>query len=338
MLTRLGRSGCALMLLLGLAACGADARDPLADSRPPGGLAERFYPPENWAWGLIQLGDGPAQRYGVAAPQVTTRADVLILPAYGESAETWFETARDLNDAGFAVWVLEGVGQGGSGRLGGDHDLGEVKSFDPDVAAVQAMVGQVIRPQPRRPLVLLGEGAGAFVAARAVETGAPVSALILSSAACVGGLPGGTLTQWGLGEARAPGGEAWRRDGPDDFAAHLTHDHWRGAVTHAWQLLNPDLRLGGPSLDWRAALFALQGEAARDAGRIGVPTLILLPDGPRSCLAPAGAVIRTIPGALPALELEDEAHRAPWLEAVRGFVTEAAATADPLAYGRRPTP
>ncbi len=79
-------------------------------------MAERFYPPENWAWGLIEVGDAPAQRYGVAAPAVTARADVLILPDAGETAETWFETARDLTASGYAVWVLEGcAGQGGSG-------------------------------------------------------------------------------------------------------------------------------------------------------------------------------------------------------------------------------
>src|SRR5262249_31672451 len=105
---------------------GHDSRDGFADSRPPPGLAERFYPPEDWAWGFLQVGDAPAQRYGVAAPPVTPRADVLILPDYGESAETWFETARDLTASGYVVWVLEGVGQGGSGRLTGHRDLGHV--------------------------------------------------------------------------------------------------------------------------------------------------------------------------------------------------------------------
>src|ERR1700722_13846 len=103
---------------------GHDSRDAFVDSRPPPDFAERFYPPESWAWGELQPDGGSIQRYGVSAPAVVARADVLILPDYGESAETWFETARDLNAAGYAVWVLEGVGQGGSGRFPGRRDVG----------------------------------------------------------------------------------------------------------------------------------------------------------------------------------------------------------------------
>ncbi len=149
-----------------IGAAGHDNRDAFADSRPPPDLAERFYPPENWAWGELQPAGGSVQRYGVSAPAVYSRADVLILPDYGESAETWFETARDLNAAGYTVWVLEGVGQGGSARLSGHRDLGELRSFDGDVGGVRGMIDAVIRPAPGRPLVLMGEGVGALLAAR----------------------------------------------------------------------------------------------------------------------------------------------------------------------------
>src|SRR5580658_3756695 len=132
---------------------GHDPRDAFADTRPPPGLAERFYPPPNWAWGLLQANeDAPVQRYGVSAPDVVAKGQVLILPDYGESAETWFETVRDLNAAGYIVWVLEGVGQGGSARLTGHRDLGELKSFEPDVAGVRALIDHVIRPTIDRPL------------------------------------------------------------------------------------------------------------------------------------------------------------------------------------------
>jgi lysophospholipase len=315
---------------------GRDGRDGFADSRPPPGLAERFYPPEGWAWGFLQVGDAPAQRYGVAAPAVVTRADVLIVPDYGESAETWFETARDLTASGYAVWVLEGVGQGGSGRISGQRDLGELKSFDADVAAVRAMEGQVIRPGPRRPLIILGEGVGALTAARAVEDGAKPAALILSAPVCGGGLPSTSLGLFSFGERRAPGGGAWRRDSPDDHAAGRTHDPWRGAVTHAWQLVNPDLRLGGPSLDWRVALQTLLDRSRGDSGRIQVPTLLVEPAGAERCVAPPGAQFQDIAGALPALELEDDAHRGPWLAAVKSVIAGAAAKADPGASGLRP--
>jgi lysophospholipase len=316
--------------LLLLAGCGADSREPFADTRPPPDLAERFYPPENWGWGLIQAGDdAPVQRYGVAAPASAPRADVLILPDYGESAETWFETARDLSAAGYAVWVLEGVGAGGSARLTDRRDLGELRSFDPDIAGVRGLIDTVIHPTPHRPLVILGQGVGALVAARAAETGDSPAGLVLSAPHCERAVAPETLVFLGLGRFRAPEGDAWKRAGPDDFAAHRTHDRWRGAVTHAWQLANPDLRLGGPSLDWEAALLDLQQKTTPGAGRLATPTLVIDDGKHPACLMPTGAARQSLAGADPAMELEADRWRVPWLDAVRAFVARVANAPSP---------
>jgi lysophospholipase len=306
---------------------GHDARDAFVDSRPPPDFAERFYPPENWAWGELRAQGGQAQRYGVSAPSIVSRADVLILPDYGESAETWFETARDLNAAGYTVWVLEGAGQGGSARLSGHRDLGELRSFAGDLAAVRAMADGVIRPAPGRTFVLLGEGVGALLAARDAETDAAAGGVVLSAPRCAPAQPGGTLTYVGLGALRAPGGDVWSRAGADDFAAHRTHDRWRGAVTHAWQTANPDLRLGGPSLDWQAALADLQRDAEVSAARLRGPVLVIDDGKPRACLAPPLALRRSLAGADAALELEDDRWRGPWLAAIEAFIGSVAKSA-----------
>jgi lysophospholipase len=306
-----------------------DDRSAFAGSQVPPDLAERFYPPPGWAWGLIQTGDGTVQRYGVAGPAGAPRAQVLILPDYGESTETWFDTIRDLNDAGLTVWVLEGVGQGGSARLTSQRDLGEVVSFDADVAAGRNLVDQVIRPDAASPLVMLGEGQGALIAARLAETGGAHAGLIISAPRCAGALADpGVLRGLGMGGLRAPGGSGWTRAGPDDFAAHRTHDPWRGGVTLRWQLANPDLRLGGPSLDWTAAASRLQASAQADAGQITVPTLVVQPAAASTCLSPSNARHMAIAGAGPALELEDDARRGPWLAAVLDFI--GSATRSPL--------
>jgi lysophospholipase len=264
---------------------------------------------------------------------VVAKADVLILPDYGESAETWFETARNLEAAGVTVWVLDGVGQGGSGRSTSRRDLGELHGFAPDVAAARAMIDLVIRPAPSRPLILLGQGVGALVAARAVETGAAPAALVLSAPACARATPAGALVVLGLGRFRAPGGDVWARSGPDDFAAHRTHDPWRGAVTHAWQAANPDLRMGGPSLDWEAALNDLERAARGDQADLKTPTLVLATTG--DCLSPPGAEHQSIAGADAALELESDPQRGAWLAAVKRAIAEAIQRADP-APGAKP--
>ena len=327
LLRRLRAAGLAALALLALLALtvwlvasanGAGDRDPFVDSRPPPGLAARFYPPPGWAWGLIHVGDGPLQRYGVSAPAGVSRAQVLILPDYGETAETWFETARDLNRAGITVWVLEGVGQGGSARLSGRRDLGEVKRFDDDAAAVGAMVATVIRPAGNQPVALLGQGVGAWIAVRAVEDGAPASALILSQPACEAAAAPPWLSRLGLGTLRA-GGRGWSRDDPDAFATGLTHDRQRGAVTHAWQLYNPDLRIGAPSFDWRSAFASLRADVRRGAGRVHAPTLVLT-NGAAPCLRVPDARQRQLAGAGGALELEVDPQRIQWLTAVDAWI------------------
>jgi lysophospholipase len=135
------------------------------------------------------------------------------------------------------------------------------------------------------------------------------------------------LTYLGLGAFRAPGGDAWSRSGPDDFATHRTHDHWRGAVTHAWQTANPDLRLGGPSLDWQAALADLQRDAEDSAARLKTPALLIDDGKPRACLAPPVVLRRSLVGADPALELEDDRWRAPWLTEIEAFAATIAKSA-----------
>jgi hypothetical protein len=101
-------------------------------------------------------------------------------------------------------------------------------------------------------------------------------------------------------------------------------------------VINPDLRQGGPGPQRRAALADLQVRAAGDAARIRMPTLALSAQGQGGCLAPPGAARQAIPGAGPALELEDDARRGPWLAAVRAVIAAAAARADPAASGQVP--
>ncbi len=306
---------------------GHDDRRAFADTRPPPGLAERFYPPEGWAWGFLQVGDGPAQRYGVAGTPGVGRTQVLILPGYGESAETWFETARDLTDAGYTVWILEGVGQGGSERLSGHRDLGELKSFDADLAGAHAMIETVIRPTAVVPLVVLGQGAGALLAARLAELGEAPDGVILSALPCRPVPVDAGLAFFDLGQRRAPGGGPWRRDGPDAFALGLTHDRFRGAVTQAWQIANPDLRMGGASLDWTRAFDLFQQTVIADLSRIRSPALALESASSGDCVSALPHAL--VAGAAPALELEDDAHRGLWLGRIEAVLADRAEAAQP---------
>ena len=311
-------------LALPVAACDvAGPREPLLDSRAPPELATRFYPPEGWAWGLVQVAGHPAQRYGVASPPLVPRGEVVILPGEGESAETWFETARDLNARGAVVWILDRAGRGGSARPAAPHGLVQAPDPEADAQALGALRSAAARGGPNRRLVLLAADDAAAAALRGVELGAPFDAVILSSPR----LPDGALSpiqaflvRIGLGRLPAAPVKAWRRDGPDDHALGLTHDPWRGRVRRAWATANPDLRDTGLTLATRAALTKAS-DAVLEAPPPKPPLLAILPDKPREGAQalldhlPGARVIR-IEGARPAFQLERNAAREPWLAAV----------------------
>lgn len=308
----------ALMLLL--AACGPDeGLEPFAESRVPPALSARFLPPDGWAWGYVQAGGSAIQRYGVASPPRLPAATVVVVPGYGESAEVWFETVKDLMDDGATVWVLDRAGQGGSARYGKPRDKGYVPSFAPDIANLQALLRTVIRPEPDMPVILLSHGDGAAVALRAIEAGLKLDGLVAGSPALASKT--GALPAW----------KAWSRTAPDDFAAGATHDPWRGAVRQAWQTANPDLRLAGPSLGWRTAYQAASRTAEAEAGLVRVPVLMLNPaaEARALCGRITDCEAQDIPGARAALHLESDAWRTPYLQRLDGFIDARIAQHEP---------
>ena len=103
----------------------------------------------------------------------------------------------------------------------------------------------------------------------------------------------------------------------------------------AWQLANPDLRMGAPSFDWLAAEAGAASQARADLARIEVPTLVLEGDRAAGCRAlPSCRAVRLAGGAK-SLELEADAARKPWLEAIDSFVEARLPTVAPP--GPRPS-
>lgn len=320
----------AALLVLSLAACDrAGSTAPFAESRTPPNLGPQFFPPDGWAWGYVQVGEAPPQRYGVASTSKVPRAVVLISPGYGETAETWFETVHDLTRQGCTVWVLDRAGQGGSGRLTLPRDLGYAKSFEPDVKGLVSLVRVVVRPRPGIPLILLGHDDGAMVVLRAVEGGLGADGLVLSSPRleAVQAPRSGIAALPGLDRLPGAGWRPWSRSALDDRARGLTHDTWRGAVTQAWMTANPDLRMSLPGAAWTRAFAEASSAAKAEAGRIAPPVLMLTAGPANAGQADLCKAIRDcrgmeIAGALTALHLEADAWREPWRKAVVGFIAQ----------------
>lgn len=300
-------------LILLLAACTKeDALDGFAESRLPPSLSARFFPPDGWAWGFVQTGGQPMQRYGVASTSRVPLASVVIVPGYGESAEVWFETARDLIDHGYTVWVLDRAGQGGSARYAAPRDRGFVSTFGPDVTNLRNLIRQVIKPDPDVPVILLAQADGAVVALRALQTGAEADGLIAASPRLA---PRGVTA--GLKVRKS-----WSREDPDDLKLGQTHDPWRGAVRMAWQTANPDLRMAAPTSGWISAFQAASKGVEAEASLVRKPVLMFNPPAEAAalCARLTACETRDLPGAGGALHLESDRWRTAFITGVEGFV------------------
>ncbi len=254
----------------------------------------------------------------------------------------WYETARALNGMGYAVWVLEPVGQGGSGRYSRLRDLGYAESLTPDVLTAKAMAGKVVH---RRPLIVMASGASAPVAIQAIASGTAAEGLILTSPrlqpddlATLGKAQ--ELQARGLGWLRADLHGGWSRRGPDDRTLGLTHDPIRARVRLAWQTADPELRMGSPSWSWLIAFADAVHAAVADEARVPLPVLVLEPDHtPQSaradCERMPHCAFQPVVGARQALELEADAWRGLWLTKVADFTARSADAFAPTPHGAR---
>lgn len=233
-----------LCVLMALAGCGKGTSAPDLP-HAPASLSPRFYAPRGWAWGTIKLTDGTSLRYGVASPPVVPHGQVLILPDRDEPAEVWFETAGDLTDRGYTVWVLEGAGRGAG-------------ALDPANGALKTMVGEVIRPHGR--LVLLAQGLGSTLALRAIGEGKAngVSAAVLASptlelaSADMSASPETLETAAEWASRLRSGWIALPGDGQPRLghAAPVGLDPRRAGLTAAWRRSDPSLRPRKTTLGW----------------------------------------------------------------------------------------
>lgn len=319
-----------LALLLVLAGCARDGAE-ASRTRIPPGLQTRFFPPPGWTWSRISVPGAPPLRYGVGVQPKALRGQVLILPGYGEPAEAWFETASEMIQAGYAVWVLDLAGQGGSGRWLSPPDKGHLPSMQANLTAVKRLTAEVIRPQPGSTFIVLGSGLGGQVALRSAAAGLPELDAVVLSAPSLSDWPlstprplqsealakGAVLV--GLGGRYAPGEGDWRAGLRDGARAGS-----RAATPYVWMRANPELRLGGATWGWIKA-YDESLKALRDPqtlARVRAPVL-MLDDGRGSSRRicdrlPHCRYVRLARGRAP--HLAEDRTREVWRRQIESFV------------------
>ncbi len=200
------------------------------DSAIPPGLSPQYFPPEGFVWGAYRPPGLPEVRYGVASPPVNPKAQVLILADANYPAEVYFQMAQQLLDAGYGVWLLEAPGQGGAGRYLMQGETIFTPDYHDAQTAARAFISDIVKPDPSKPLVVVGTGYSA------------IHALSLSMASKDPDVLGFVAYDPYLGGPIARG-RVWHANEPPGT-------YW-GDIAQTWQSANPNLRLRVKSDTWQ---------------------------------------------------------------------------------------
>ncbi|MFT3977978.1 MAG: alpha/beta hydrolase [Sphingomonas bacterium] len=246
---------------------------PIRRAIPAGASISQWTTPDGWS---LRRFDWPAE----GAP----RGAILFQGGRGDVFEKYLETFGHWHDAGWTIASFDWRGQGGSGRLSPDPNVGHATDFAPWIADLAAFWRAWDAPGPR---FLMGHSMGGHLVLRALVERAvePAAAVLVAPMLGLRSPVGswlGTKVSWLMSHVGNPARAAWKgheRPGAQlDRQTLLTHDASRYADEEYWYAEKPEIRLGPPSWSWLAQAFAGTRALERDArlASLRVPILMLV--------------------------------------------------------------
>jgi lysophospholipase len=220
-------------------------------SLPAGMTLSQWPAPDGW----------PLRAFDFPADRPAPRGSLLFLGGRGDFIEKYLEAHRHWHDAGWALSGFDWRGQGGSGRLLADTQVGHALDFTPMVDDLAAYVA-AWRARGPGPHVVIAHSMGGHLLFRLLARGVALDAAV-AVAPMLGletPLPPPLVNlvvrganRFGWGERRAwREGERPRATG-DVRQRNLTASVERYSDEGWWKAAKPELALGPPSWSWLAA-------------------------------------------------------------------------------------
>ncbi|MEM7650859.1 MAG: alpha/beta hydrolase, partial [Pseudomonadota bacterium] len=155
-------------------------------------LDERFLQPEGWRWHEFNR-EERRLRFGTVSPKGNLPdAVVICLPGLSEFAEKYFEVARTCLDQNLSFWVIDWMGQGGSGRYLEDRQKRHGTSFQDDVDDLFHLYSEYVKHSSvhpdvgRIPLVMLAHSMGGNIGLQFIKQHPTIFHLAAFSAPLLG--------------------------------------------------------------------------------------------------------------------------------------------------------
>lgn len=253
-------------------------------------LEERFTAPKDWQWDNFNNADGKPLRYGFCHA-ANPKGMIIFATGRTETAEEYFETARDFLKRDFSVAVLDWQGQGLSYRFGDDNTRQHSNGFHNDIDDFDRWLSVLNDKHDFNNLrkVLIAHSMGGNITLRymadhpdtfdcavmvAPMLGIKMNAVLSTIAAPVLHF----ARKKGWLNRHAPTQGAWSEKIFDMTKAMLSTDPVRRELQKYWYLKTPELQCGGVTYGWLAEAF-ISMRTLKDknvAGKITTPTLFLL--------------------------------------------------------------
>ncbi len=203
------------------------------------------------------------------APALTfdsARGTCIVCPGRTEFIEKYFEVARELQEKGFAVIIIDWPGQGRSARLLGDSKKGHIDRFETFMGALANGL-EAMQDRLPRPYVSLAHSMGGAIALAAIAEGL-VKVEAAAFSAPMWGIQGRFFGMryliWAM-RVTGRSGDYAQQPGPDEtFEENIvTHSqpHWqmnRDLIDAA-----PELELGPVTWGWLSASLEILRRFAR---------------------------------------------------------------------------
>ncbi len=216
------------------------------------------------------------------------KGDIVIVNGWGETYLKYRETAYDLYRHGYSVYVYDHRGQGLSGRMLDNPQIGHVRDFNNYIEDLRTFYRQVVAQHEEGNLYLLAHSMGGAIATLYLErypddfhAAALCSPMMEINTGVVSTAVSCKVAEW-LRELRQR--IEWQPDfvpftGPYDkrpFSENrLTHSRIRYELFTSIYEERPGVQVGGPSYAWVNESCRAGRQARQEAGRINIPILVL---------------------------------------------------------------
>lgn len=229
---------------------------------------DRFLQPEGWRWHSF-VHNGRRLRFGSVFPKDTIPdAVVVCLPGLSEFGEKYFETARDCLRKNLAFWVLDWMGQGGSGRYFDDSQKRHSSGFQDDVEDLHALITGYVKHSSvhpdvgRIPMAMLAHSMGGNIGLRYLKKYPETFECAAFTAPMFGlklceqlpkrlPLPFSFVLQIFMPAHYAPGQSDWSPAMRPEHGVHaLSSDPVRVKIHRQWFEAVPSLVVGGVTYGW----------------------------------------------------------------------------------------